>query len=321
MLQLYFTSILSFAITIVIGIFAIPVLIRLKFGQTVREDGPRRHLKKTGTPTIGGVIFIPAVAIAALVFAGASARTLAAVMCMLSFGTIGYIDDYIKTSLKRSLGLRANQKLLLQLIFSWALSLYAHNVSPNTTVIMAPFFSKGIDVGFLFIPFTMFVIISTVNSVNIADGLDGLVSGIMAVVSFFYTLVMLKLGLEDLSFFSAAITGGCIGFLVYNFYPAKVFMGDTGSLGLGGALAALLVLSGTQFYMLAFGMIFFIEALSVVIQVIFFKATGRRIFRMSPLHHHFELVGWSERKVVFVFWGFTLITCVLGYVVFIATSF
>lgn len=318
MLQLYYASLLTFAAVLIIGSLTIPVLTRLKFGQTVRDDGPKRHLKKTGTPTMGGVIFLPAIGAITLALKGEGNRTLVAVLCMLGFGSIGFIDDYIKTSLKRSLGLRANQKLILQVIFAFGLSLYARGIGSNSAV-MVPYFSQGLDLGFMFVPFTIFVIISTVNSVNITDGLDGLVAGIMAVVGFTYIFVMRSLGLHDMSVFSASMVGGCIGFLVYNFHPAKIFMGDTGSLGLGGALSALLVLSGTQFFMLVFGLIFVIETLSVVIQVISFKSTGKRVFKMAPLHHHFELSGWREKKVVFTFWGFTLLTCILGFLLFTAS--
>ena len=165
----------------------------------------------------------------------------------------------------------------------------------------------------MFIPFTVFVTLGTVNSVNLTDGLDGLVSGIMVIISFFYTLTATKAGLSDMAIISAAVTGACIGFLVYNFHPAKVFMGDTGSLGLGGVLAAISVLTRTHLYLILFGMIFIVETLSVILQVIAFRFTGKRLFKMSPIHHHFELNGWSEKKVVFVFWAFTLVTGFIGF--------
>ena len=230
----FITVLTSFIITIIWGNIIIPVLTRLKFGQTVRSDGPKRHLKKMGTPTMGGVIFIPAVVIAALIFAGKSSHIVMVIISTLGFGLIGFIDDYIKISRRRSLGLRANKKLLFQLILSFVIAVYAQNVFPRTSVIMAPFFAEGIDMGVLFIPFTVFVILGTVNSVNLTDGLDGLVSGITVIVSFFYTLISVSLGQQDIALFCAAVSGACLGFLIFNHFPAKVFMGDTGSLGLGG---------------------------------------------------------------------------------------
>ncbi len=317
----FITVLTSFIITIIWGNIIIPVLTRLKFGQTVRSDGPKRHLKKMGTPTMGGVIFIPAVVIAALIFAGKSSHIVMVIISTLGFGLIGFIDDYIKISRRRSLGLRANKKLLFQLILSFVIAVYAQNVFPRTSVIMAPFFAEGIDMGVLFIPFTVFVILGTVNSVNLTDGLDGLVSGITVIVSFFYTLISVSLGQQDIALFCAAVSGACLGFLIFNHFPAKVFMGDTGSLGLGGAIAAISVLTGTQFYLIFFGMIFIIETVSVILQVISFKLTGKRIFKMSPIHHHFELSGWKEPVIVFAFWCFTVFTGILGFLAFYHTHF
>lgn len=313
-------ALISFIIVAVMGTLTIPTLARLKFGQTVRTDGPKRHFKKMGTPTMGGIMFIPAIAISTLIISGGSANVLMAILSMTGFAMIGFFDDYIKIIKKRSLGLRANQKLMFQLILSMTMTFYAYKFFPKTGTVLAPFFPGGIETGLLFIPFTIFVILGTVNSVNLTDGLDGLVSGIVAIISFFYTLICLFLGLKDLAIFAASIGGACIGFLIYNHYPARVFMGDTGALGLGGALAAMAVLSGTQFYLIFFGMIFIIETLSVILQVIFFRVTGRRIFKMSPIHHHFELMGWSEQKVVLAFWCFTLLTGVMGLALFDLTG-
>lgn len=313
----FLAALLSFVIVVISGIFVIPLLKKLKFGQTVRSDGPKRHFKKTGTPTMGGILFVPAIIISCIFFSRNSLNMnlLLAIVSMVGFGLIGFFDDYIKISKRRSLGLRANQKLLGQILLAAVLSLYAYNIFPNSTVILAPFFPQGLDLGIWFIPFNMFVIIGTVNSANIADGLDGLASGIFVIISFFYTLVMHFLNMRDLAIFTSAITGGCLGFLIYNCYPAKVFMGDTGSLSLGGALAAIVLLSRTQLYLIFFGMVFILESLSVILQVIYFKTTGKRIFRMSPLHHHFELLGWSENKVVICFWCFTFLMCLLGFLI------
>ncbi|MCR4430053.1 MAG: phospho-N-acetylmuramoyl-pentapeptide-transferase [Tepidanaerobacteraceae bacterium] len=306
----------SFLMVAVLGISTIPMLTRLKFGQTVRVDGPKRHLKKMGTPTMGGIMFIPVIAVSTLAFSDRSHAVLMAIFSMIAFSLIGFIDDFIKIKKRRSLGLRANHKLLLQLLISAALAYFAAGIYPRTTAVLVPGFSKGIDLGMMYLPFTMFVILGTVNSVNLTDGLDGLVSGVTTVVSFFYTLISILQNNFSLAVFGAAISGSCLGFLVYNRHPAKVFMGDTGSLGLGGALAAMAVLTGTQIYLAIFGVIFVIETFSVIIQVVFFKLTGKRIFRMSPIHHHFELLGWSENKVVLTFWAFTLIAGILGMALF-----
>ncbi len=303
--------------TAALGLLLIPILEKLKFGQTVRDDGPQRHLKKMGTPTMGGIIFIPAIALTTLLFTGFSFDTFVAIISMIGFGLIGFADDFIKITKKRSLGLRANQKLLFQLIFSIVLVLYVFINYSRPTEIVLPFYPKMINLGLFYIPITIiFVIIGTVNSVNLTDGLDGLVSGIVAIVSFFYTVFLIMNDYQNLAIFSAAITGACLGFLLFNHYPAKVFMGDTGSLGLGGAIASIAVLSRSHFYLAVFGIIFVIETLSVILQVVFFKITGKRIFKMSPIHHHFELCGWSERKVVHTFWLITLIMGIITFMIY-----
>lgn len=313
----YIAAIISFVITVILGIFLLPVLTRLKFGQTVRADGPKRHFAKMGTPTMGGIMFIPAIAVSCIIVSSKSADIIVALLMLVGFGLIGFFDDYIKIKKKRSLGLRANQKLLIQLLLSITLTFYT---MANADVINAPFLRAGVNLGLAFIPFSMFVTLGTVNSVNLTDGLDGLVAGIMAIISFFYTIISRELGLSDLSIFTAAVTGACLAFLVYNHYPAKVFMGDTGSLALGGALSAVAALTNTQFYLIFIGMILIVETLSVIIQVIFFRFTGKRIFKMSPIHHHFELLGFSEIKVVLMFWIFTFLTGILGVWAFYLTG-
>jgi len=314
----YIAAFIAFAITVILGAFLLPVLTRLKFGQTVRTDGPQRHFVKMGTPTMGGIMFIPAIAVSSIVVSSKSVDLLIALFIMIGFGLIGFFDDYIKIRKKRSLGLRANQKLLFQLVLSILLAFYT---AAKSDILYAPFFKSGIDLGFYLIPFSIFVTLGTVNSVNLADGLDGLVAGIMAIIGFIYTVICIALGMTDISLFSAAITGGCLGFLVYNHYPARVFMGDTGALALGGALSAIAALTNTQFYLIFIGMILIIETLSVILQVISFRITGKRIFKMSPLHHHFELLGYSEIKVVSLFWIFTLMSGILGVWVFYLTCF
>ncbi|TYP54945.1 phospho-N-acetylmuramoyl-pentapeptide-transferase [Thermosediminibacter litoriperuensis] len=310
----------AFTLVALLGIFVIPMLAVLKFGQTVRSDGPKRHLKKTGTPTMGGIMIIPAIILSTLFFYKGAYYTLMALLATAGFALIGFADDYIKVVKKRSLGLRASQKLLFQVILSIILAFFAFTIYPGTTKVFFPFIKGGIDLGLLYIPFTIFVVLGTVNSVNLTDGLDGLVSGIVVVVGFAFTLISFFLGKDDLALFSAAVSGACLGFLLYNRYPARVFMGDTGSLGLGGAISALTVLSGTHFYLAFIGLIFILETLSVILQVFFFRTTGKRIFRMSPLHHHFELGGWSEVKVVTVFWIFTGVSALLGIALFYLTG-
>jgi phospho-N-acetylmuramoyl-pentapeptide-transferase len=317
----YTAAAISFAIAVVLGVLLLPLLTRLKFGQTVRSDGPKRHFKKMGTPTMGGIIFIPAIAISCIFVSSKSLDLFMAVAITLGFGFIGFFDDYIKIKKKRSLGLRANQKLIFQILLSALLALYGFVFTAEAGIMKLPFYESGVNLGLAYIPFTMFIVLGAVNSVNLTDGLDGLVAGIMAILGFFYTLISYALNARDISLFSAAITGGCLGFLVFNRYPARVFMGDTGALALGGALAAIAVLTNTQFYLIFFGMILIIETLSVILQVMSFRFTGKRIFKMSPIHHHFELIGFSEVKVVLLFWGFTVLTGMLGVWVFYLTNY
>ncbi|KYO66678.1 phospho-N-acetylmuramoyl-pentapeptide-transferase [Thermovenabulum gondwanense] len=316
MIYLFFAAATAFTIVAVAGNFVIPALTYLKFGQTVRQDGPKRHLKKMGTPTMGGIMIIPAVIIATIIFSGITNNSLLAVIAATGFGLIGFMDDYIKVVKKRSLGLRASQKILMQLILSVIITLYAYYIFPGDSRVLFPFLNKPVDLGLFYIPFNLFIVLGVVNSVNLTDGLDGLVSGIMLIISFFYTLIGLYFGSHEVSFYSASISGAALGFLLYNHYPAKVFMGDTGSLGFGGALAFLAISTKTQFYLLFFGFILVMETLSVIIQVLYFRTTGKRIFKMAPLHHHFELCGMSEIKVVLFFWAIALLSCSIGYYIF-----
>lgn len=303
----------SCGMTILLGLWLIPVLHRLKFGQIVRTDGPVRHLEKTGTPTMGGIIFIPVIAFCSLLFSGFSKDALIVTLSMICFGAIGFIDDYIKVAKRRSLGLGAKQKLALQLIFSLGLTSYVLINFKDPYNILMPFSHEIINLGFWYIPITMIIVImGTVNSVNLTDGLDGLVAGITAILSLMYAMFLVKNGYGGLAISACAICGACLGFLIFNRYPAKVFMGDTGSLALGGAIAAIAVLSRSHFYLAIFGIIFVAEALSVILQVISFKTTGKRIFKMSPIHHHFELCGWSEVKVVRVFLTATFIAGIIA---------
>jgi phospho-N-acetylmuramoyl-pentapeptide-transferase len=307
-------AILIAAITgIVLGPIIIPVLKVLKFGQNVRQDGPSSHLKKSGTPTMGGVIiFISLIISTIFINKGFSGFYSVAIITALGYGLIGLLDDGIKIIMKRSLGLRAYQKIIGQLAFAAILTYYAYTNPDIGSRLLIPFTNKYIDLGIWYIPFTIFIILGTTNSVNLTDGLDGLVSTVTMLVSLFFVFVCFAFNMDDLAVFAAGICGACLGFLRYNSHPAQVFMGDTGSLALGGAVAALSILTGLTLYLPIVGIIYVAEALSDIIQVASFKLTGKRVFKMAPLHHHFELLGWHETKVVSVFGIITALFCLLG---------
>ena len=265
-MALLLAALTAFFFVILSGFFFLPFLHRLKYGQSIREEGPASHQKKSGTPTMGGVMIVLGVTLAALLFAPLTATTLLALFIFLGHFALGFADDYIKVVKKRNLGLRAYQKLAGQILV-----------------------------------LIVFVLVGTSNAVNLTDGLDGLAAGTVAVAALFYAA--LTYGTDGgLTVFSTAIIGACIGFLWYNHHPARIFMGDTGSLALGGALAAVAILSRTELLLPVVGFVFFCEALSVILQVVSFQTRGKRIFRMSPIHHHFELGGWSETRVVYTFW-------------------
>jgi len=310
---------IALVITLVMGFLLIPWLKRLKFGQNIRSDGPSRHLQKAGTPTMGGIIFLIGMLAAVLFVAPQRVDALAVLALTLGYGLIGFIDDYIKIVFKRSLGLRAREKLLGQIILALLLAIGVVFWLDTGTDLVVPFSGYAVDGGirlemglWLFLAFTIFVMVGTANAVNLTDGLDGLAAGASLVVALAMMLLSLQAGKEGVAVVMAAMSGGCLGFLYFNHYPAKVFMGDTGSLALGGGLAAAAVVTRSELFLVIIGGIFVLEALSVIIQVISFQTTGRRIFRMSPLHHHFELGGWSESKVVLTFWLVTILLGVIG---------
>lgn len=309
----------SLAVTVFLGPITIPLLRRLKFGQNIRSDGPASHLQKTGTPTMGGIMFLAGIAVAGLWLAHSSPEGLLVLGITLGFGLVGLLDDYIKVALKRSLGLRAREKLLGQLILSTLLAMLAVSTFGRGTDVVVPFsgfFVPGgltVELGIWgFWVFSVLVVVGTANAVNLTDGLDGLAAGVTVVVAAAFLLIALLMDKVGIAVIMAALMGGCLGFLVYNHHPARVFMGDTGSLALGGALGAAAVLTRSELFLLIIGGVYVLEALSVIIQVISFRLFGRRLFRMSPLHHHFELGGWSENRVVFTFWGGTLFLAFLG---------
>lgn len=321
--QLIYTIIIAFAITLILGPLIIPYLKRLKVGQMIREEGPQSHKSKSGTPTIGGLIIILAIVITCLTSGLVNKDMLVALAVTVAFGIIGFIDDFIKVVLKRNLGLRAYQKIIFQIIVAIMLAIYQSDATYMGTKIIIPFIQGSwtignitipqyLDLGVLYIPFIVFVVVATVNGVNLTDGLDGLASGVTLIIAAFFSLVAAYFGYTSLAIFAGSVTGACLGFLKFNSHPAQVFMGDTGSLALGGAIATVAILMNVSLIIPIVGGIYFAETLSVILQVISYKLTKKRIFKMSPLHHHYELSGWAETKVVIVFWGVTVILCLIG---------
>lgn len=290
--------ILSILIVVGLGPIVIPKLREMKFGQTIRTEGPQSHLAKNGTPTMGGVMIIASILITTLVFAKVNFFTIIALVSTLGFGLVGFLDDYIKVVKKRSLGLTPKQKIFGQVSLAILIPLAQVIFRPEMTKLVIPFFESTLDLGILYIPFMAFVIIGTVNAVNLTDGLDGLSSSITVIVSIFFIAISMMTGITEVSVFSTSVMGACLGFLVFNKYPAKVFMGDTGSMALGGAVIGMATLTNMTLLIPIVGGIYFAEALSVIIQVVSFKTRQKRVFKMAPLHHHFEQCGWKETKVV-----------------------
>ena len=317
-------ALIGFVVAALCGIFMIPLLHRLKFGQEIREEGPKWHKSKSGTPTMGGFIFIVAliVAVAAGIFicgiaddADSIKGIVVITLAALGFGAVGFIDDYIKVILKRNLGLKAGQKFALQCLVAVLFSVWLISDGIINTEIKIPF--TGLNPVplpyFVYIPFIVVVMLAAVNSVNLTDGLDGLATCITLVVCVFYCIISNITASVPIVIFSSALLGSLVGFLLYNKFPAKVFMGDTGSLFLGGAVAAMAIYMKNPLLLLVVGFVYVAEALSVIIQVTWFKKTGKRIFKMSPIHHHFEMCGWSEVKIVVVFSLVTALLCMVGY--------
>jgi len=307
----------AFLICLLIGPIIIAWLHHLKFGQSIRQEGPQSHLQKAGIPTMGGIIILIALTVSVLFFLSNNTQALLCLGVTLGYGLIGFLDDFIIVLKKRSLGLTARQKLLTQILLGSVLGSYIWFNPAYSREIWLPFTDLSLDLGYLYLPFIALGITFISNAVNLTDGLDGLAAGTTGIVLLAYLFITLSLGNYGLAGFSAALLGACLGFLWFNWHPAQVFMGDTGSLALGGALSSIAVLTGTEFFLLIIGGIFVMEALSVIIQVASFKLTGRRVFRMSPLHHHFELAGWKETKVVGRFYLLTVIFALLGLFLFL----
>ena len=304
---------ISFLITLILGPIIIPLLKRLKIGQSVREEGPQSHLKKSGTPTMGGIIIFVALIITVMTSGMLNKDMYILIFATFGFGLIGFIDDYLIVVRRNNDGLSPRHKLIGQIFVAALLAIYQAYTSEFGTELIIPFLNnQNLDLGLLYVPFIIFVVVGTVNSVNLTDGLDGLASGVTLIVLSFFGLVALNWGMDSISIFSTALAGACLGFLIHNAHPAKVFMGDTGSMALGGAVAAIAVLLNLPLIIPIVGGIYLIESLSVIIQVTSFKLTGKRVFLMSPLHHHYEQKGWKETKVVAVFWFATVILCLIG---------
>ena len=305
-------AIVAAGFVLVTGPFFIPELHKLKFGQSIREEGPKSHQKKSGTPTMGGIMIILAIVIATVAAAPLTPAVLLALFITLGHFVLGFLDDYIKVVKKRNLGLKAKQKMLGQILIAIVTMIVGTRVLGIDTTIWIPIADINLDIGVGYYFLVLFVLVGTSNAVNLTDGLDGLASGTVAIASGAYALVCYMTGHFDLAIFCVAMMMACLAFLRFNAHPAKVFMGDTGSLALGGAIAAVGILTHTEILLAVIGFVFVCEALSVIIQVISFKTTGKRVFRMSPIHHHFELGGWKETKVVFVFWMVGLVASVVG---------
>ncbi|PIC65711.1 phospho-N-acetylmuramoyl-pentapeptide-transferase [Sporosarcina sp. P13] len=308
------TIAVAFFVSAIVGVIIIPLLRRLKFGQSIREEGPEAHKKKAGTPTMGGLIFLISILVSTLTLSyindTLTTHTIVLLIVLLGFGFIGFLDDFIIIIAKRNLGLTSLQKLIGQIIIA-IVAFFLLKLGPFETVVTIPFTDLGMDLGVFYVAFLIFWLVGFSNAVNLTDGLDGLVGGTSTIAFATFGVFALIYEQNDIALFAFVVAGSMLGFLLFNIKPAKVFMGDTGSLALGGALAMLSVLIKQELLLLVIGIIFVVETLSVIIQVISFKLTGKRVFKMSPIHHHFELSGWSEWKVVIVFWGVALLAALV----------
>lgn len=308
-------GIIAFIVSAVMGPLFIPFLTKLKCGQTVRDDGPQSHLKKNGTPTMGGIIFLVGVVASGLIFAIEYPGVIPVLIMTVGFALIGFVDDYIKVVLKRSMGLRAWQKMALQIIVTAIFAWYMFEVSKVSMDIIIPFSKAVVTLpNWLSIVVLFLAVLGTVNGSNFTDGLDGLASSVTAVIAAFFGIVAFVQN-NDVAPIAFAFCGALLGFLLFNVYPARVFMGDTGSLSLGGFVVACAYMMNMPIFIILVAFIYFVEVLSVIMQVGYFKLTkGKRIFKMAPIHHHFELCGWSETKVVAVFTIITIIMCAIAFI-------
>lgn len=319
-------ALLSFMVTIVLGIYLIPYFRKMKIGQVIRKDGPSWHKSKQGTPTMGGILFIGGILIASIVgfvlcIIGSkdtvdgyqATRLFAGLGMALGFGLIGFVDDYIKVKMHRNLGLKTKQKLIIQCFIAVIYLFVLQITGCISTITDLPFIGQ-VDLKLLYYPIMFLVIIGTVNAVNLTDGVDGLAASVTFVAALGFTVYAARFQQPYISVMAVALAAGCLGFLLWNFYPAKIFMGDTGSMFLGGMIVALAFGIDMPIIIIFVGFIYFIEALSVILQVLSVKLTGKRIFKMSPIHHHFEMIGWSEIKIVAIFSAITAVMSIVGFI-------
>lgn len=301
---------LALVACLAMGVVAVPLLARLKAGQSIRAEGPQRHLSKQGTPTMGGLFLVAAMVLGCLLAGGTDPEAVACLLAAVAFAAIGFTDDFRKVVRRQSLGLRARDKLLLQVLAASAFALALLLVLGRGTEIPWPLASGAWQAGWWYVPFVVLLMVGFSNAVNLTDGLDGLAAGVTAIAALGLVLVSLRGGHPGAATVSAAMGGACLGFLAFNRHPARVFMGDTGSMALGGAVASVAAVTRSELLLLVLGGVYVAEAASVIIQVASYQLTGRRVFLMSPLHHHFELKGWQETRVVRAFWVAAL-GCVL----------
>ncbi|WP_243159372.1 phospho-N-acetylmuramoyl-pentapeptide-transferase [Clostridium sp. SM-530-WT-3G] len=304
---------MALVFSLVLGPIFIPILHKLKFGQNIRKEGPKSHQKKAGTPTMGGLIFFISVAATILILGrGFKSQEMIIFYSFLAFGFIGFLDDMLKIIHKQNEGLKAGQKMVLLLLFSVALAWYGYkNIGTDVLIPFMRNFRPNLKI--LYIPFIVIYYAAVTNAVNLTDGIDGLATSVTIIVLTFFTIVGYKTGNMAVAIFAITLTGALLGFLRYNAFPAKIFMGDTGSLALGGAIGTLALMMKMEFLVIIVGGVYLIETLSVIIQVTSFKLTGKRVFKMSPIHHHFEQCGWSEVKIVTVFSCVTTVLCIIGF--------
>ena len=315
-IEIFLPAFISFALTVLLCPIFIPILHRMKFGQFIREEGPESHLKKAGTPTMGGIVMLAAFTVSSLAYMLNESQIFPVILLTVGFGFIGFLDDFIKLAKKRSLGLRAWQKLGLQIVLTGYFSYVIMSDYPELTQIIIPFTGGQVvwNLGVLFVPFVFIAVLGTVNGANFTDGLDGLATSVTVVIAMFFAIFSLRV--ESPVYLTAMIMiGTLLGFLIFNTYPAKVFMGDTGSLALGGFVAAEAFMLKVPLFIIIVAFIYLAEILSVMIQVSYFKIThGKRIFKMSPIHHHFELSGFEETRVVAMFTVVTILCCFIGFI-------
>ena len=315
-IEIFLPAFISFALTVLLCPIFIPILHRMKFGQFIREEGPESHLKKAGTPTMGGIVMLAAFTVSSLAYMLNEPQIFPVILLTVGFGFIGFLDDFIKLAKKRSLGLRAWQKLGLQIVLTGYFAYVIMSDYPELTQIIIPFTGGQVvwNLGVLFVPFVFIAVLGTVNGANFTDGLDGLATSVTVVIAMFFVVLSLKIG-SPVYLTAMIMVGTLIGFLIFNTYPAKVFMGDTGSLALGGFVAAEAFMLKAPLFIIIVAFIYLAEILSVMLQVSYFKIThGKRLFKMSPIHHHFELSGFEETRVVAMFTVVTILCCFIGFI-------